>query len=56
MDWEFAFKFLWLFAQLCAVCMVGAFVSDHIVQPVLDRSRRRKPARVSDATLRGGTR
>lgn len=40
MDLELLFKFLVLFAQICAVYMVGAFIADHIVQPKVERRRK----------------
>ena len=39
MIWEFVFKFIVLFGQLAAVLAVGAFIADHIVQPIITRRR-----------------
>lgn len=41
MDLEIIFKLTVLIAQLCAVCAVGAFVADHIVQPAINRLSKR---------------
>lgn len=41
MDLEIIFKLLWLIAQICAVCTVGAFIADHIAQPIINRRARR---------------
>lgn len=42
MTWEIAFKFVVLFAQLAAVLMVGAWIADRIVQPILEKRHMKK--------------
>ena len=37
MDWELIFKFIVLFAQLAAVFAIGAWIADHIVDPIINR-------------------
>lgn len=40
--WENIFALTVLFAQLAAIFCIGALVADKIVQPIIERRRRRK--------------
>lgn len=39
---ETLFSFLVLFAQVCAVFTVAAFIADHIIEPIIRRKHGRR--------------